>query len=228
MIRILFQGDSITDGGRLKGPNMRWDLNHQIGHSYVFSIVSELGRRDPGKYVFINRGVSGATVESTVVRWQRDTLDEKPDILSVLLGVNGNGKMDGSFPEGTEEHVARFASAYRSLLTSARAANPALKLILIEPFYLPLGERAETYESFRPVFRRMQGIVKSLAAETGAVFVPVQEPLEALVERTAPVLKENGCPTDPAAYWLWDGVHPTEPMHGFLADLWLAAAADLL
>ena len=228
MIRILFQGDSITDGARLKDPASRWDLNHQIGHSYVFSIVSQLGRRDPGKYVFINRGLSGDNVDSIADRWQRDTLDEKPDILSVLLGINGNGKLDGNYPEGAEEHVARFESCYRALLASARAENPALKLILIEPFYLPVGERGETYGSFRPVFRRMQGIVKSLAEETGAVFVPVQEPLEALVEKTAPVLKENGCPTDPTAYWLWDGVHPTEPMHGFLADLWLAAAADLL
>ena len=49
MIRILFQGDSITDGNRYKDPSSRWDLNHQIGHSYVFNITGILGRRAPGK-----------------------------------------------------------------------------------------------------------------------------------------------------------------------------------
>ena len=98
MIRVLFQGDSITDGNRYKDPQNRWDLNHQIGHSYVFNVVGALGRRFPGKYAFINRGVSGDTVEKIAARWQQDTSDEKPDVLSLLLGINGHGSFDGAYP----------------------------------------------------------------------------------------------------------------------------------
>ena len=82
MIRILFQGDSITDGNRYKDPESRWDLNNQIGHSYVFLIAATLGRKAPGKYLFINRELSGDSVTSINARWQEDTLDEKPEVLS--------------------------------------------------------------------------------------------------------------------------------------------------
>lgn len=228
MIRILFQGDSITDGNRYKDPKSRWDLNHQIGHCYVFSVVGNLGRRFPGKYTFINRGVSGDSVETIQKRWQEDTIEEKPDVLSLLLGINGNGEFDGNFPEGTETHLRNFEQGYRRLLQTARTANPALKLIIMEPFALPVGAVKIHYEAFCAVFRRKQQIIREIAEEFGAVFVPVQEKLEKLVAETAPILAENGCNVDPCAYWLWDGVHPTEPLHAFLADLWLEAAETIL
>ena len=44
-MKILFQGDSITDGNRYKEPERRHDLNHQIGHSYAF-IVSGCSARN--------------------------------------------------------------------------------------------------------------------------------------------------------------------------------------
>jgi len=221
MIRILFQGDSITDGNRFKDPASRWDLNHQIGHSYAFIAAGELGKREPGRYTFINRGVSGDSVESIALRWQSDTLDEHPDLLSLLLGINGNAGFDGSFPEGTEVHLERFARGYRELLASARAANPALKLLIMEPFYLPVGRYADQYDRFMPVFRRKQEIIRQAAGEFGGVFVPTQERLEELVRRAAPHTP------DPCAHWLWDGVHPTEAMHSALADWWLEAFAAL-
>lgn len=228
MIRILFQGDSITDGNRLKPAESRWDLNHQIGHSYVYPIAGELGRRYPGKYVMINRGLSGDSVASIGKRWQADTLDEHPDILSILLGINGNGNMDGRYPEGVEEHLRIFDNQYRSLLDAARAQNPALKLILIEPFALPVGRIEEHFEDFMAVFSRKQAIIRRIAEDYEAIFIPVQKRLEQLVRETAPLLTVNGCGTAPCAYWMWDGIHPTEPLHHYLAELWLDAAKDIL
>ena len=228
MIRILFQGDSITDGNRYRSPEQRWDLNHQIGHSYVFTVVGTLGRKYPGKYTFINRGVSGDTVEKIALRWQTDTLDEHPDVLSLLLGINGNGVFDGSYPEGTDEHLKRFDTQYRDLLTSAREQNPALKLIMMEPFALPVGRLKPHYDDFMGVFARKQDIVRCIAEDYHAVFVPIQKPLDLLVAQTAPILQAEGCSTDPCAYWLWDGVHPTESMHHFLAETWLEATSAIL
>lgn len=228
MTRILFQGDSITDGNRLKPIESRWDLNHQIGHSYVFSIVGELGRKYPGKFTFINRGLSGDTVVSIAKRWQTDTLDEHPDVLSLLIGINGNGRFDGQSPAGAEEHLQAFDTQYRALLDAARAQNPALKLILMEPFVLPAGSLRLHYEAFTAVFFRRQAIVRRIAEDYGAIFIPTQRRLEELVRETAPILQENNCDVDPNAYWLWDGIHPTEPCHHLLAELWLEAAAPLL
>ena len=161
-------------------------------------------------------------------RWQEDTIEEKPDVLSLLLGINGNGEFDGKFPEGVENHLQNFEQGYRCLLETARAANPNLKLIVIEPFALPVASVKSHYEAFCAVFERKQQIVRRIAEEFGAVFVPVQEALERLVTETAPVLAANGCAADPCAYWMWDGIHPTEPLHAFLADLWLEAAERIL
>ncbi len=228
MIRILFQGDSITDGNRYKDVDQRWDLNHQIGHSYVYPIASSLGRKYPGRYFFINRGVSGDCVDKVMARWKTDALDEHPDILSLLLGINGNGERDGYYPEGAEEHLIHFEKTYRELLAAARAQNPALKLILIEPFFLPVGKHKAHYDDFMKVFTRKQRIVEKIAEDYNAIFIPVQKRLEQLVLESAPLLKENGFSADPNEYWLWDGIHPTEAMHGYLAELWLDAAKDIL
>ena len=178
MIRILFQGDSITDGNRSKDPKVRWDLNHQIGHSYVFDIVGKLGRKFPGKYHFINRGVSGDTVVKIAERWQTDTLDERPDILSLLLGINGNGEnLNGKYPEGEEEHMRQFDIGYRALLNAAREQNPDLKIIIMEPFVLPVGEKKAQIYEFIPIFRRKQEIIRKIAEDYNAIFVPVQKRL---------------------------------------------------
>lgn len=227
MVRILFQGDSITDGNRYKSPEQRGDLNHQIGHSYVFNITGILGRKYPGRFTFINRGVSGDSVERISARWQRDTLDEHPDVLSLLLGINGNGAFDGCYAEGTEEHLRRFEKQYRELLESAREQNPQLKLIIVEPFALPVAQVKLHYDAFMNVFSCKQRMIQRVAQDYEAIFVPVQKKMEKLVEKTAPVLLSNNCVTDPCAYWLWDGIHPTEPMHSFLAELWLDATREL-
>jgi lysophospholipase L1-like esterase len=224
MTRILFQGDSITDGGRLKPVECRWDLNHQIGHCYVYPIAAELGRKHPGKYTFINRGVSGDTIVSISDRWQADTLDEHPDILSMLIGINGNREFDGNYPEGLDG----FDSRYRALLDAARAQNPDLKIILMEPFVLPVNAIANHFEDYMAVFSRRQAIVRQIAEDYGAIFIPTQERLNTLVRETAPILAERGCDIDPMKYWLWDGVHPTEAFHYYLAELWLEAAKEIL
>ena len=228
MIRILFQGDSITDGNRVRNAEKVGDFNHHIGHSYVFVVTGTLGRKYPGRYTFINRGVSGDTVEKIASRWQTDTLDEHPDVLSLLLGINGNGAFDGFFPEGVDEHLKRFDTQYRDLLTSAREQNPALKIIMMEPFALPVGRPENHYDDFMKVFAIKQDIIRHIAEDYGAVFIPIQKRLELLVAETSPILKAAGCPTDPYKYWLWDGVHPTEAMHNFLAEMWLEATVAIL
>ncbi len=70
--RILFQGDSSTDGNRGRSA----DPNHILGHGYVFLIAARHGAAFPGaRLEFINRGISGNTVLDLEHRWQADTLD---------------------------------------------------------------------------------------------------------------------------------------------------------
>src|SRR3982751_1244235 len=67
--RILFQGDSITDGngGRSADPN------HILGHGYAFIIAAKYGAAfAPLNLEFINRGISGNTVADLQKRWTSD------------------------------------------------------------------------------------------------------------------------------------------------------------
>jgi len=74
---ILFQGDSITDGGR----SHDLDWNHLMGLGYVYLLCSSLWYRFPQKeFHFINRGVSGNKITDLASRWQADAIDQKPDV----------------------------------------------------------------------------------------------------------------------------------------------------
>lgn len=193
--RILFQGDSITDGNRGRGA----DPNHILGHGYAFLIAARHGALFPDQGLeFFNRGISGNTVLSLRDRWQKDTLDLKPDILSILIGVNDAGK--GIAP-------AEYERIYDQLLTEAETANPAIQLVLCEPFTLPVGRMATDTSRVAQV-KDLQAIAAKLAEKHKATFVPFQRALE------------EACKRAPAEHWIWDGVHPTYSGHQILADAW--------
>lgn len=161
--RILFQGDSITDGNRGRSA----DPNHILGHGYVFITAARHGAAFPeAKLDFMNRGISGNTVASLEGRWQKDTLDLKPDVLSILIGVN-----DGVAP--------KYEETYERIIAAAKAANPKLKLVLCEPF-LKAGEPIPDY------FRERQAIVRRLAEKHDAAFVPFQRIFDDAAKRAPP------------------------------------------
>ena len=199
--RILFQGDSITDGNRGRSA----DPNHILGHGYQFIIAAKYGADLAGLNLdFMNRGISGNTVLDLEKRWQKDTLDLKPDLLSILIGVNDNGK---NVPLDQYEQV------YDKLLTDAQAASPKLKLVLCEPFGLPVGKRAENWEPWAAGLRQRGAIVAKLAQKHGAALVLFQRAFDAAVQRA------------PAAHWIWDSVHPTYNGHQIMADEWERAVS---
>lgn len=193
---ILFQGDSITDGNR--GRNT--DPNHILGHGYVFIIAARHGAAFPElKLDFINRGISGNTVLDLEKRWQKETLDLKPDILSILIGVNDSGR---KIPLDQYEQV------YDKLLTEARAANPKLKLVLCEPFVLDTQATTPANGSPNADVVQRQEIVVRLAVRHDAAVVHFQKALDAACRRAA------------ASHWIWDGIHPTYSGHQIMANEW--------
>jgi len=216
-MRILFQGDSITEGGRCQDRERRWDKNHQIGHSYAYIVAGKLGSENPGKYEFINRGVSSDTVQKLEARWEIDALDENPDLLSILVGVNGNGKKNGRYSDDFDVHLKSFDDTYRHILDMSFEKNPSLKLIIMEPFTIPVGLYAETYNDYQPCFAKIQEACAKIAQDYNAVFIPLQKEIEKLAE------SDIG-----AEYWIWDGVHPTESTHWIIAQRWMEAAKPLL
>ncbi|MBQ4194156.1 MAG: SGNH/GDSL hydrolase family protein [Clostridia bacterium] len=203
-MKILFQGDSITDGNRYKDKASRWDKNHQIGHSWAYIVTGALTCRHPGKYECVNRGVSGNTVMNLRERWQEDTLDERPDVLLVLVGVN-----DCSHIAAGEYTPEEYGKVYRELLNDARCASPHARFILLEPFQI-VDDPARS--ALMPVLRQT---VKEIAEETGALFIPLADDFDAFAAR------------DGRDLWLWDGVHPTEAGHYHIAEKVLAMGAEI-
>ena len=200
--RILFQGDSITDGNRGRSA----DPNHILGHGYAFIIAAKFGAAFPAaKLEFFNRGISGNTVLDLEKRWQTDTLDLKPDILSILIGVNDKGK---GVP------LDRYEQTYDKIITAAKAANPQLKLVLCEPFVVNHRATEPQHGSPNADIVKRQEIVARLAKKHGAALVKFQAALDRATERA------------PAAHWIWDDIHPTYSGHQILADEWERAVRE--
>ncbi|WP_435924718.1 SGNH/GDSL hydrolase family protein [Paenibacillus sp. DYY-L-2] len=200
---ILFQGDSITDGNRDRGT----DLNHILGHGYAYIIAGKLGcEHAEDKPLFINRGVSGDRVSDLYARWNEDAISLKPDIISILIGVNDAWRMMSGEPSGATD---RFERAYVHLLEETREVLPETKLVLCEPFILRTGATADKWDEWTKLMSGYQAIVRDLAQKYGAVHVPLQDAFDAAVSRAN------------EAYWLWDGVHPTAAGHHLIAERWL-------
>lgn len=195
--RILFQGDSITDGNR--GRNE--DPNHILGHGYAFIIAARYGAQFPERNLtFINRGVSGNTVRDLATRWQEDTLDLSPDVLSILIGVN-----DCSVGVPTDE----YEQGLDQLLQRTLLANPSTHLVLCEPFTLPGEVQEAHWATWRANLQSHQDVVARLAMKYGAVLVRFQRAFDQASQRA------------PAEYWIWDTIHPTYSGHQIMADEWI-------
>ncbi len=207
---FLFQGDSITDGNRGRDN----DPNHIMGHGYAFSIASRLGARLPESGLsFYNRGISGNTVADLQARWQKDTLDLKPDVLSLLIGVNDTER---ALQQNDGAAAKAYEDGYRALLRQTRAQLPHCLLVLCTPFIAPVGRVKGAWSNWQAAIKQKQDIVQQLAGEYNAVLVPLQQVFDEASRRA------------PAEYWIWDGIHPTVAGHELITQEWLKRVGERL
>jgi lysophospholipase L1-like esterase len=199
---VLFQGDSITDGGRLRNGN---DLNHTMGQDYAYLLAAEIGAASPEeKLLFINRGVSGERAVDLAARWQQDTLALHPALLSILVGINDLlGEGDRA------QTVSQYQATYDGLLRQTLAVLPDAKIVLGEPFMLPVGKYKSDYAARRIEVKQRQAVVARLATKYHLPIVHYQAAFDA------------ACAKAPPDYWIWDGIHPTYAGHGIMAKEWL-------
>ncbi len=206
---VLFQGDSITDGNR--GRNQ--DLNHIHGHGYQYILASEMYADNTDiDFEVINRGVSGDRIATLYGRWKEDCLNLKPDIVSVLIGINDCSEVfchgNGSLPD-------RYKKIYRYMLDELLEQNPDVMLVIMEPFFGVSSD--EAYNGYmQSHVHEYASAAKEIAEEYGAVFVPLQDIFDEYAKRTD-ILK-----------LLWDGVHPTTGGHQLIARRWKACVEEKL
>ena len=135
MKTLLFQGDSITDCGRITsgGAGYPKDL---WGPGYAGVIATKLMSEQPGKWNIINRGISGNRIVDLYARWRMDALNLNPDIISLLIGVNDTGH-EISSQNGVD--VPRYDMFYRMLLDWTLALSQVLSLMRMVQYIVPLS-----------------------------------------------------------------------------------------
>ena len=220
-LRVLFIGDSITDGnwGNVCSPKPSserslGDMNHIYGSGYMYLCASYYQGNYPEKeYDFFNRGISGNTLLDLEKRWKEDVIEMNPDVLSVLIGTNdihhhlrsGNGK---AFDFEVWER------RYRALLDCSLKANPKLKIILAAPFVANTGNmrKSKNFAERDSMVRRCAAIVERIAHDYHAIYLPYNTMFDELLKT---------CPTSKDIYWIWDGLHPTPAGHRRMADMWI-------
>ena len=167
---ILFQGDSITDAGRQK-EDATYNNAASLGRGYAMLAGAALLGRNPVLDLKIyNKGISGNKVYQLAERWDADCLDIKPDILSILIGVNDIWHtLTGNY-NGT---VEIYKKDYTALLERTKKALPDVRLVICEPFAVP-GVKAVD-DKWYPEFYSYQKTAADIAEKFGAVFIPLQK-----------------------------------------------------
>lgn len=205
---VLFQGDSITDAGRDRNRENNADDARALGTGYALFTASQLlaDRADAGLKIY-NRGISGNKVFQLAERWDKDCIALKPNVVSILIGVNDlwhtlNGKYNGT-PEIYERD-------YRALLERTQRELPGVRLVICEPFVLRCGA---VNDKWFPEFDRYRMVARRIATDFHATLVSFQAMFGKAVQVAQP------------QYWAADGVHPTLAGASLMAQTWLATVS---
>lgn len=203
-LTALFTGDSITDMCR------RTDPSGYLGAGYVRRIAEMSAADGQGLHV-VNTGVSGDRTTDLMKRWDADVLDHHPDVLTVLIGANDMWRrFDADTPMSAEE----FAANYARLLDQTREKLDLQRLVIMEPFVVPMREeqrrwRLEDLDAKREVARH-------LADRYDAIFIPLDT-----------IFTERATSEGPESV-IDDGVHPSAGGHELIAQTWWASVVPAL
>jgi lysophospholipase L1-like esterase len=202
--KLLLIGDSITDAGR-------FDDKEHLGNGYVRLICDYLYARDPANApLVVNQGISGHRVTDLAARWDNDVLAEKPDVLSIKIGINdvwhGLAGGAGGIP------IDRYTAVYADLLTQVKNKLPRCQLVLCEPSVIWPPAPADGNAALQPYVKAVADLAKRFNA---ASLVPLHSAFE------------KARAARPDIVWAPDGVHPSSAGHMLIARTWLASAGLL-
>ena len=204
-MKIVFQGDSITDAGRDKRNY------HHMGNGYPKYAVELIKQAFPDTDIeFINQGIGGNRTCQLFDRLYTDAIAFEPDVISILIGINDIWHRHGAGRiETTDEQIA---TNFRAIVERLRKQTKA-KIIILSPFLLD----SEDKEEWRPEVERVIDIIRPLAKEFADAFIPLNE-LFAEALKTQPEPK----------YYSGDGVHPNANGSEFIGKLYAEAFKKLL
>ena len=202
-MRILFQGDSITDAGRDKRNY------YNLGNGYP-KYAAELIKKEFPDAEFINLGIGGNRSGQLFDRSSADLINIQPDVVSILIGINDIWHRFERVPVPTTDE--QFELIYRCLLQEIRKRTSA-KIMMICPFLLD----AEKSQHLREGLDRIIPIVEKLAAEFADVYMPLDAIMtEAMKTQPEPL------------YFSGDGVHPNANGSAYIGEKYAEYILPLL
>lgn len=207
-MRILFQGDSITDAGRAR------DNDINIGVGYPLLVKASLGFENPEKYEFFNRGISGNRVVDVYARIKNDIINLKPDVMSILIGVNDVWHEFSESPNGVD--AEKYFKIYDMLISEVKNALPDIKIMIMEPFVLKACATEEKWDGFNTEVKKRAQMAKKISEKHNLPYICLQEGFDKLSENV------------PTSYWLGDGVHPTAMGHEYIKNQWMETFEKLV
>lgn len=191
MESIVFLGDSITDCDRERN-NIK-----SMGKGYVNEIKQVLCNN----YTIINKGIAGNKIADLYDRLQRDCIALKPDIVSILIGINDVWHFVEQQYYDIEKEMIRFQKIYIDMVTTIKNSG-VKKIILLEPFVLP---QQQQYLKWRIDLDKRIYIIKNIAKKYQCLFVSLDG-----------IMNEAGINSQYDIY-CQDGVHPTQKGHKLIA-----------
>ena len=204
-MRILFQGDSITDAGRDKRNY------YDLGNGYPRYASELIKKAHPDADMeFINLGIGGNRTCQLFDRLYKDAIELQPDIISILIGINDIWHRHGGNKIATTDEQIELN--YRTILKELKAKTNA-KIMMLSPYLLD----CEGKENVREDLKSVLPIVEKLAAEYADVFVPLNEYFDEAL-KSAPEPR----------YYSNDGVHPNENGARFIGKVYAEAIEKLL
>ena len=203
--KIVFIGDSITDCGRARP--LREGAFGALGNGYVQFVDAFLGATKPDlRLRTLNMGVGGDTVRDLEARWQADVLDLKPQIVSVMIGINDVWRQFDA-PLAKETHVG--PEEYRDTLDRllARTSPHVERMLVASPFYVEPNKA----DRMRARMDEYGACAQEVAIQHGAVWIDVQAAFDAIMRHVSPQSLSG------------DRVHPNATGHAVITRAFLKA-----
>ena len=204
-MKIVFQGDSITDAGRNR------DELYDLGAGYP-KYAAELMRENNSdvEFDFINFGIGGNRTCQLFDRLYADAIAFEPDVISILIGINDIWHRYGGNKVATTD--AQIELNYRCILERLKKETKA-KIVILSPYLLDCDDKDAIREDLKTVIP----MVKRLADEFADVYVPLQEYFDEAM-KTQPEPK----------FYSGDGVHPNANGAEFIGRRYAEAVQPLI
>ena len=196
--KIVIVGDSITEAGKYPG-------------GYVWLLQRYLSALYPDrKIAIVNAGISGNKATDMQARFQKDAIDQKPDLVMINVGVNdvwhaffdfpkNQFYPQGNLPMGVS--LAEYREKITQMVLAAKAAE--IRVVLLSP--TPIGEILDGPEN-----RRLQEYIaamREIALQNQCLFIDLNAPFQEVIGtyqkhagKTLNLLAADGVHPNPSGY----------------------------